>query len=80
MTGNSENIIAAGLVAVASLVAAVFWFIASLVDVWPDLEAIASDMHWVSELIAYAATAASAAALCSKFLFVHGIRNRGRAN
>ena len=77
MTGNSENIIAAGLVAVASLVAAVFWFMASLFDVRLDLEAIVSDMHRVSELSAYAATAA---ALCSKFLFVHGIRNRGRTN
>ncbi len=48
MTGNSENIIAAGLVAVASLVAAVFWFMASLFDVRPDLEAIVSDIGSVS--------------------------------
>ena len=75
MTGNSENIIAAGLVAVASLVAAVFWFMASLVEVRPDLEAIVSDMHRVSELNAYAATA-----LCSIFLFVHSIRNRDHIN
>ena len=80
MTGNSENIIAVGLVAVGNLVAAVFWFIASLVDVWPDLEAIVSGMHRVSELIANAATAATAAALCSIFLFVHGIRNLDHTN
>ena len=50
MTGNSENFIAAGFIAVASLVAAVFWFMASLVEVRPDLEAIVSNMHRVSEL------------------------------
>jgi hypothetical protein len=77
MTGNSENIIAVGLVAVGNLVAAVFWFMASLVDVRPDLEAIVSDMHRVSELSAYAATAA---VLCSIFLFVHRIRSRCRTN
>ena len=80
MTGNSENIIADGLVAVASLVAAVFWFMASLFDVRLDLEAIVSDMHRVSELNAYAATIGTAAALCSIFLFVYSIRNRDRTN
>ena len=80
MTRNSENIIAAGLVAVTSLVAAVFWFMTSLVEVRPDLAAIVSYMHRVSELITYAVTVATAAALCSIFLFVHGIRNRGRTN
>ena len=45
MTGNSKNIIAAGLVVLASLVAAVFWFMASLVEVRLDLEAIVSDIH-----------------------------------
>lgn len=80
MTGNSENIIAAGLVAVASLVAAVFWFMASLVEVRPDLEAIVSDMHRVSELNAYAATAVTAATLCSTLLFIHDIRNLGRTD
>ena len=80
MTRNSKNIIAAGLVAVASLVAAVFWFVASLVEVRLNLEAIVSDMHRVRELNTYAVTAATAAALCSIFLFVHGIRNRDRTN
>ena len=80
MTGNSENFIAAGFIAVASLVAAVFWFMASLVEVRPDLEAIVSDMHRVSELNAYTATVGTAGALCSIFLFVYSIRNRGCTN
>lgn len=78
MTGKGENILVAGLAALASLVAAVFWFMASLVEVRPDLEVIVADMHRVSELNAYAATAAAVAALCSIFLFVHGVRNRDR--
>ena len=59
MTGNTGSILVAGLAAVASLVAAVFWFMASLVEVRPDIAVIVADMHRVSELNAYAAAAAA---------------------
>jgi hypothetical protein len=51
-----------------------------LAELRPDPEAIVSDMHRVSELNAYSVTAAAVATLCSTFLFVHGIRNRGRTD
>tara|TARA_B100000315_G_scaffold181001_1_gene169827 strand:- start:407 stop:649 length:243 start_codon:yes stop_codon:yes gene_type:complete len=79
MTENSGNILVAGLAAVASLVVAVFWFLASRVEVRPDIDVIVADMHLVSELNAYATGSAAIAALCSLFLFIHGVWNRNRS-
>ncbi len=79
MTENSGNIPVAGLAAVASLVVAVFWFLASRVEVRPDIDVIVTDMHRVSELNAYAPGSAAIAALCSLFLFIYGVWNRNRS-
>ena len=79
MTGSGGNILVAGLAAVASLVAAVFWFLASRVEVRHDIDVIVADMQRVSELNADAAGSAAVAALCSIFLFVHGVWKRGRS-
>jgi hypothetical protein len=76
MTGKGENILVAGLAALASLAAEFFWLWASLIEVRDDANYIIADMQRVSELNAYAAISAAVAALCLLFPFVHGVRNR----
>ena len=58
-----------GVGAVASAVAAVFWWRASWVELHDQLEAFISDLHRAGELNSIAALAACVGAVCGFILF-----------
>lgn len=57
---------------VAALLAAIFWFWASVVDVPEDLDTIVGALQRVSMLNAYGAMAAGVGAICGMFEFWFG--------